>query len=110
MDERVVFPPKKIPTRVKHWILERCMSAWGGIIVRNYQQEGCRLLFVDTCCGSGLYQSKDSEDGEYEPGSAIIGPQELQKAVDYGRTLDRSVSGEALLVYEDSDELAWIST
>ena len=79
-DEPVVFPRKKVATKVKHWILERCLTAWGGIIVNSNSGE-VRFSFVDTCCGSGLYESSDDDtepaDGKYEAGSALIGPQEL---------------------------------
>jgi three-Cys-motif partner protein len=106
-DEPVVFPPKKVPTKLKHWVLERCLSAWGGIIINSNAGE-IRLCFIDTCSGSGLYQSADSTDtteGKYEVGSALIGPQALAELREYAIRRTRRVKTRALLINADPREL-----
>jgi three-Cys-motif partner protein len=106
-EEPVAFEPKKVATRVKHLILERCLKAWGGIIANSNQGE-IRLAFVDTCSGSGLYKSSDeteAAEGIYETGSALIGPQELAGVAAYARTLRRSVKTRVLLINADRAEL-----
>jgi three-Cys-motif partner protein len=106
-DEPVVFPPKKIPTQVKHWILGRCLSSWGGIIINSNFGE-VRLCFVDTCCGSGLYTASDkheAEEGIYEIGSALIGPQAVTELREHARKRNRVVKTRALLINADGKEL-----
>jgi len=107
-DEPVVFPRKTVATKVKHWILERCLTVWGGIIVNSNSGE-VRFSFVDTCCGSGLYESSDDDteptDGKYEAGSALIGPQELAKIAEYARKRRRPVKTRALLINAERKEL-----
>jgi three-Cys-motif partner protein len=107
VDEPVIFPPKKIPTQVKHWILARCLSGWGGIIIASNLRE-VRLCFVDTCCGSGLYTSADKQEaaeGIYESGSALIGPQALAELRDHAKQRNRPVKTRALLINADAKEL-----
>lgn len=107
VDEPVIFPPKKIPTQVQHWILARCLSGWGGIIITSNLGE-VRLCFVDTCCGSGLYTSADKHkagEGVYEIGSALIGPQALAELRDHARQRSRPVKTRVLLINADAREL-----
>ncbi|MBI3448918.1 MAG: three-Cys-motif partner protein TcmP [Acidobacteria bacterium] len=107
LDDPVLFPPKKVPTRLKHWILEGYLSSWGGIIVNSNKGE-VRLCFVDTCCGSGLYLSPDAHlegDTAAESGSALIGPQKLKELVQYAKSQARPVRARALLVNDDLGEL-----
>ena len=104
-EERVIFPPKKIPTKVKHWILERCLSAWGGIIVNSNPRE-VKLSFIDTCCGSGLYQtSHGSDDRTYDLGSALIGPTKLREILEYAQSRKHPARARALLINSDRQEL-----
>ncbi len=102
-----VFPAKKIATKVKHQILESCLKAWGGIIINSNAGRQVRLAFVETCCGSGLYAPGDDAkpDVEYDAGSAIIGIETLNALLSHGRSVSRDVSGKALFINENAEEL-----
>jgi three-Cys-motif partner protein len=107
-----LFPPKKIATRVKHRILQSCLKAWGGIIITSNAGRQVRLAFVDTCCGSGLYQPGDDIeiDVGYDAGSALIGIETLNDLLSHGSSVGRDVSAKALFINENSAELATLST
>jgi three-Cys-motif partner protein len=109
VDDLRIFRPKKIPTRVKHYVLEKCLDAWGGIIANSNVAE-IRLCFVDALCGSGLYQLDTDEavggdPDTYEIGSAILGPTCLLKAIQYARARGRQVRGKAMLINKEKAEL-----
>jgi len=107
LDDPVIFPPKKVPTQVKHWILQRCLSGWGGIIITSNLNE-VRLCFVDTCCGSGLYASAETQpasEGSYEIGSALIGLQVLTNLRVHAKQRSRPAKTRALLINADAKEL-----
>lgn len=109
-DEPVIFPAKKVPTRLKHWLLDKLLFAWGGIIINGMPPGiALRFCFVDTCCGSGLYRADgaddDEEDGGYEPGSALIGPQALARLADDARKRGRAVHTRVLLINSKKREL-----
>lgn len=106
-----VFPAKKIATKVKHHILQSCLKAWGGIIITSNQGRQIRLAFVDTCCGSGLYESgNDAEpNSEYDAGSALIGINALDELLSYGRSRRSDVSVKALFINEKPTELNTLS-
>jgi three-Cys-motif partner protein len=103
-----VFPPKKIATKVKHHILQSCLKAWGGIIIGSNKGRAVHLAFVDTCCGSGLYEASDdaASDTDYDPGSAIIGLDTLNGLLAYGKSRDATVDAKALFINENASELA----
>ena len=110
--ETAVFPAKKIATKVKHHILESCLKAWGGIIITSNAGRQVRLAFVDTCCGSGLYEAgEDSQpDIEYDAGSAIIGLDTLDNLLAHGNAVSRHVSAKAMFINEKATELAALSS
>jgi three-Cys-motif partner protein len=102
-----VFPRKKIATRVKHDIVQSYMKAWGGIIITSNSPREVRLSFVDTCCGSGLYQpSEDAEpNAEYDTGSALIGLDVLDRLLTYADQRGGDVKARALFINENASEL-----
>jgi three-Cys-motif partner protein len=104
---KVVFPRKKIATRVKHDIVQSYMKAWGGIIITSNSSREVRLSFVDTCSGSGLYQpSEDAEsDVAYDTGSALIGLDVLDGLLTYADQRGADVNARALFINEDALEL-----
>lgn len=105
--ERRVFPAKKSATQVKHYILENFLSAWGGIIINSNRR--IRLAFVDTCCGSGLYEvpvgERDDSELPYDMGSAMIGLKKLAELEAYGSQRGKTVSTKALLINKLATEL-----
>jgi three-Cys-motif partner protein len=106
-DDIKASPPKKIPTRVKHFILERYLDAWGGIIIQSCP-DVIHLRFVDTFCGAGLYQveaDSTEEPPAYEMGSALLGPVKLLDLVKLGRSKGRQMDAKALLINKEKKEL-----
>lgn len=106
--EEHVFPPKKAATEVKHLILDTYLSAWGGIIINSNQGRAIRLRFVDTCCGSGVYQPNPDDvetPDAFEPGSAIIGLSKLAELSNYARGKVASLDAKALLINKSSGEI-----
>lgn len=105
------LPAKKIATRVKHEILQSCLKAWGGIIITSNAGRQIRLAFVDTCCGSGLYQPGEGAepDVENDAGSALIGIDALNELLSHGHSVGREITAKALLINENSSELATLS-
>ncbi len=103
-----IFRAKDTQTEVKHIILQSCLHAWGGIIVQSNPDRAVSLSYVDTCCGSGLYE-RDPDDEKradqlFEVGSAIIGLSELALFVkDKGKA--KSVNARALFINESATEL-----
>ena len=86
-------------------MLDRYLKEWGGIIVNgNRPGSELRLAFVDSCCGTGLYASFD-EEREHEPGSALIGPDNLDDLVAYATANKRRARAKALLINIDGAEL-----
>jgi len=105
-----VFVPKKTQTTVKHSILQSYLRAWWGIIISSNRGRAVSLRYVDTCCGSGLYEHDPDEPpkpGEpYDVGSAIIGLQELNAAVQAAQGKVKSITATAILINESPAELA----
>jgi len=110
--ETAVFPAKKIATKVKHHVLESCLKAWGGIIITSNAGRQVRLAFVDTCCGSGLYEPGDDSEPnvEHDAGSALIGLDTLNGLLAHGGTVSRDVSAKAMFINENAAELATLSS
>ena len=110
MDKSKVLPPRPPQTTVKHSILKSYLRAWWGIIVNSNRGRTISLRYVDTCCGSGLYEPDPDEPpkpGEpYDVGSAIIGLQELNSAVQSAQGKVKSITAKAILINQSPTELA----
>jgi three-Cys-motif partner protein len=109
-EDPVVFEEKKVPTRLKHWLLDRLLGAWGGIIINsNFGYKPINLCFIDTCCGSGLYKSADiqgdADEQHYEEGSALIGPLALAKLRDFAKGEHKTAKTRAVLINSNRREL-----
>jgi three-Cys-motif partner protein len=107
-DKPTVFAPKGTQTEVKHLILKSCLRAWGGIIVQSNPDRVVSLSYVDTCCGSGLYERDPDDDKRddqpFEVGSAIIGLTELAQFVE-SKGKAASVNAKALFINESAAEI-----
>jgi three-Cys-motif partner protein len=107
-DKPAIFEPKGTQTEVKHAILKSCLRAWGGIIVNSNPNRVVSLSYVDTCCGSGLYErdpdDEKRDDQPFEVGSAIIGLSELAFFVE-SQGKAQSVNAKALFINESASEL-----
>ncbi len=60
-EQREFYQRKKVATEIKHFILEKYIASWGGIILQGNKGRQVRLAFVDTCAGSGLLAASISE-------------------------------------------------
>ncbi len=88
------FSEKKIPTQIKHLILGKYLSAWGGIICQK--NPTVNLAFVDTCAGPGSYE--DSKNQGTKEGSPLIALQTLYNLKTDTRFAGKTISTKALFI------------
>lgn len=79
---------KSITTRAKHELLSKYVKVWTGIIVQylNTRGESGRLIYIDTCAGTGLFKS-DSLEFLDTAGSPLIALNNFETAESY-KSLD----------------------
>ena len=91
------FGIRKIPTQIKHRILEEYLSAWGGIICM--MNPSVKLAFVDTCAGAGSYQGSKSQN--LEMGSPLIALRTLSQLKADPRFSVKSIETKSLFIERD---------
>jgi len=99
-DQKDFYQRKKVPTEIKHLILEKYIASWGGIILQGNKGRRVRLAFVDTCAGSGLFGSYDIE-AEPLLGSPLIGINSLHALATHERNINCDMQSKALLIEKD---------
>jgi hypothetical protein len=109
--------PRPTQTRVKHIILQRYLARWGGIIIAGYQGVAAQrrsrglptdlhFVYVDCNASTGRYagEQEDVSAGKTAPpvyGSPIIGIQELDRLVAWGKQHGINVKTNAILIERD---------
>jgi len=91
------FGEQKIPTQIKHRILERYLSAWGGIICGK--SRSANLAFVDTCAGPGSYL--DTRGKSEVLGSPLIALQTLSELKASPKFSGKTIKTKSLLIEKD---------
>lgn len=91
------FGIRKIPTQIKHLILEDYLSAWGGIICG--MNPSANLAFVDTCAGAGSYQSDKSQS--LVAGSPLIALKTLSQLKAAPRFSGKAIETKSLFIEKD---------
>jgi three-Cys-motif partner protein len=100
MDEKedltsfISFNEKKIPTQIKHRILQEYLRAWGGIICLKNRQ--VNLAFIDTCAGPGSYQ--DTKNQGLAEGSPLIALRTLNVLKNDSRFAGKPINTKSLFI------------
>lgn len=108
-EPRDFYHRKKIPSEIKHFILEKYIVSWGGIILQGNKGRQVRLAFVDTCAGSGLYGSHIAE-AEPAFGSPLIGIKALHTLVTDELNRGREILSKSLLLEKNEQTFNSLQT